>query len=159
MICVKSAVVRRAFLDARQTRPAVRIAVLQSPIGRANGAIPRRADRHAMHAWSTAARSDVAQFDRLNGSLEWSGYLPWPGRAPSRFGTTATRLKFFHIAGAFPTITACIENRLCRQIQRTAAYNVHRSLGQNIATGGCGSKAAIRQKIKFQACQQSPARP
>ena len=50
----------------------MRITVLQSPIGRADGAIPRRADRHAVLALSTAARSDGDHPDRLNGRLECS---------------------------------------------------------------------------------------
>ena len=81
--------------------------MLQSPSGRAKGAIPRRADRHAMLALSTAARSARDHFDRLNGSLEWPMCLIWLSSAASRFGTTVTRLRFFRLAGTFPTITAC----------------------------------------------------
>jgi len=65
-----------------------------------------------MLALSTAAPSDLDHLDRFNGSLEWPMCLLWLGSAPSRFGTTATRLRFFHIAGTFPTITACTEFRL-----------------------------------------------
>ena len=46
-------------------------------------------------------------------------------------------------------MAASIELCISRGIQRTAAYKVHRSLGQKIASGGCGLQFAHECAARF----------
>src|SRR6202521_776692 len=83
----------------------------------------------------TNALIEAAVRDRRLGSFTHCGIF--------ENGRSACNLA--HVADRNPAMTPCTEFCFSRRIQRAAAYKVHRSVGQKIASGGCGSLFVVHE--------------
>jgi hypothetical protein len=73
-------------------------------------------------------------------------------RALSNFVMRPVGCNFAQVAGRNPAMIACAGFCSSRRIRRTAAYKVLRSLGQKIASGGCGSRAGVAVRAPSVCC-------